>query len=116
MLPCFDSCHISAFKKLIEVGEFLCSHFNIEDEREKATFSVLLLVIVPSYIQLFVTPWSVACQAPLSMEFSGQEYWSGPPLPTPGDLPNPRIEAMFLVSSALAGGFFITEPPGTPTY
>ena len=94
----------------------MCSHFNIEDEREKATFSALLLVIVPSHIQLFVTLWSVARQAPLPMEFCRQEYWSGLPLPTPGDLPNLRIEAMFLVSSALAGGFFITEAPGKPTY
>ena len=41
---------------------------------------------------LFPTPWTVACQAPLSMEFSRQEYWSGLPFPSPGDLPNPGIE------------------------
>ena len=41
---------------------------------------------------LFVTPWTVACQAPLSMGFSRQEYWSGWPFPSPGDLPNPGIE------------------------
>ena len=46
----------------------------------------------PSGVQLFVTPWTVACQAPLSMGFSSQEYWSGLPFPSPGDLPNPRIE------------------------
>ena len=40
----------------------------------------------------FVTPWTIACQAPLSMEFSSQEYWSGLPFPFPGDLPNPGIE------------------------
>ena len=39
------------------------------------------------------TPWTVACQAPLSMEFSKQEYWSGLPFPSPGDLPDPGIEA-----------------------
>ena len=39
-----------------------------------------------------MTPWTVGCQATLSMEFSGQEYWSGLPLPSPGDLPNPGIE------------------------
>ena len=60
-------------------------------------------------IQLFVTPWTVACQAPLSMGFSRQGYWNGLPFPSPGDLPNPEIEPM---SPALAGGFFITEPPG----
>ena len=48
-------------------------------------------------------------QAPLSMEFSRQEYWSGLPLPTPGDLPDPGIEH---TSPALAGGFFTTAPPG----
>ena len=43
-------------------------------------------------VQLFVTPWTVAHQAPLSTGFSGQEYWSGLPFPSPGDLPNPGIE------------------------
>ena len=45
-----------------------------------------------SHVQLFVTPWTVAYQAPPSMEFSRQEYWSGLPFPSPGDLPNPGIE------------------------
>ena len=58
------------------------------------------------------TPWIAARQARLSMEFSRQEYWSGEPLPPPGDLPDPGIELVFLVSPASAGGFFITEPPG----
>ena len=42
-----------------------------------------------SSVQLFVTPWTVACQASLSMEFSRQEHWSGLPFPSPGDLPDP---------------------------
>ena len=46
-----------------------------------------------SRVQLFATPWTVAHQAPPSMEFSRQEYWSGLPFPSPGDLPNPGIEA-----------------------
>ena len=50
-----------------------------------------------SHVQLFVTPWAVARQAPLSMGFSRQEYWSGLPFPAPGDLPDPGIE---LVSPA----------------
>ena len=58
----------------------------------------------------FATPWPVARQAPLSMRFPRQEYWSGLPLPSPGALPNPEIELVF----CLAGGFFITEPPGKP--
>ena len=64
-----------------------------------------------SCVRLFVTPWTVAYMAPLSMEFSRQEYWSGLPFPSPGDLPDPEIKP---ASPALAGGFFNTEPPGKP--
>ena len=53
-----------------------------------------------------------AHQVPLSMEFSRQEYWGGLPFPSPGYLPDPGIEPTSLASSALAGGFFTTEPPG----
>ena len=56
-------------------------------------------------LQLYLTLWTVACQAPLSMGFSRQ-YWSGLPFPSPGDLPNPGIEPASLISPALAGGFF----------
>ena len=59
----------------------------------------------------FATPWTVACQAPLSMGFPRQEYWSGLPFPSSGDLPNPAIGPTF---PALAGGFFTTDPPGKP--
>ena len=59
-----------------------------------------------SRVQLFATPWTVACQAPLSMEFSRQEYQSGLPFPPPGHLPDPGIEP---VSPALAGRFFTTS-------
>ena len=61
-----------------------------------------------SHVQLVVTPWTVACQAPLSMEFSRQEYWSGLPCPLPRDLPDPGVEPTSLMSSASAGGFFTT--------
>ena len=47
-----------------------------------------------SRVQLFETPWTVACQIPLSMEFPRQECWSGLPFPTPGDLPNPGIKPL----------------------
>ena len=53
-----------------------------------------------------VTPWTVFRQAPLSMGFSRQEYWSGLPCPPPGDLPDPGIEPASLKSSAFAGRFF----------
>ena len=59
-------------------------------------------------VQLFVTPWTVAQQAPLSMGFSRQEYWSGWPCPPPGDLPDPGIKPASLMSLSLAGGFFTT--------
>ena len=62
-----------------------------------------------SCVQLFVNLWTVAYQAPLSMGFSRQEYWSGLSGPPPGDRPNPGIELTSLMSSALAGGFFTTN-------
>ena len=62
-----------------------------------------------SHVWLYVTPWTVAHQAPLSMGFSRQEYWSGLPCPSPGDLPDPGIEHGSLMSPALAGGFFTTS-------
>ena len=65
---------------------------------------------VLSHVWLFVTPWAVAHKGPLSMEFSRQEYWSGLPFPSPGDLPDSGIKPM---SPALAGGFFT---PGNPIY
>ena len=60
-----------------------------------------------SRVQLFGTPWTIAHQAPPSMEFSRQEYWSELPFPSPGDLPDPGMEPASLGSPALAGGFFI---------
>ena len=59
-----------------------------------------------------VTPQTTAHQAPLSMEFSRQGHWNGLPFPSPGDLPDPRIQPKSLASPALAGRFFTTEPQG----
>ena len=70
-----------------------------------------------SHVWLFVTPWTVACQAPLTMEFSRPEYWSGELFPSPGHLPNPGIEPR---SPAIVGRFFTIlyhltiAPPGNP--
>ena len=61
-----------------------------------------------SRVQLFVTLWTIAHQAPLSVGFSRQEYWSGLPCP-PGDLPNPGMESASLMSPALAGMSFTTS-------
>ena len=57
----------------------------------------------------FATPWSVVCQAPLSVELFREEYWSGLPRPPPEDLPDPGVEPVFLMSPALVGGFFTTS-------
>ena len=67
-----------------------------------------------SHGQLFATPWTIAHQVPLSMEFSRHEYWSGLPFPPPGDLPEPGTEPVSLKSPALASGLFTTETPGKP--
>ena len=64
-----------------------------------------------SHVQLFATLWTVAYQASLSMGFSRQEYWSGLPFPSPGDLPDPGIEPR---SSALEADALTSEPPGKP--
>ena len=62
-----------------------------------------------------MTPWTVVRQAPLSVEFSRQEYWNGLPFPPPGDhLPYPGIEPSSPASPALAGRFFTTAPPEQP--
>ena len=63
-----------------------------------------------SHVWLFVTPWTVVPQAPRSMRFSRQEYWSGLPCPSPGDLRNQGIESASLISPALADRFLTTSP------
>ena len=63
----------------------------------------------PQSCPTLCNPWTVAHQAPLPMGFSWQEYWSGLPFPTPGDLPDPGIEPVSLVSPELTGGFFTTS-------
>ena len=65
-----------------------------------------------SCAQFFVAPWTVAHQAPLSMEFSRQKYWRGLSFPSPGNLPNPRIE---LQSPALQADSLLSGPPGKPS-
>ena len=74
---------------------------------------VVVVVQLLSCFRLFVTLWAIAHQAPLSMGFPRQEYWSGLLFPSPGDLPGPGIKP---VSPGLAGGFFTTEPPENPSF
>ena len=71
-------------------------------------------VCVLSHVRLFATPRTVAHQAPLSVGFSRQDYWSGLPVPSPGDLPYPGIEHASLMSPALAGWFFTTSATWEP--
>ena len=77
---------------------YACVHVSVY---ERVCVSML------SHVRLFTTPQTVAHQAPLSVGFSRQEYWSGLPCPPPGDLPDPGIKTLSLASPALAGGFFL---------
>ena len=71
----------------------------------------LSLSLVAKACPTLVTPWTIACQAPLSMGFSRQEYWSGLPFPSPGDFPDPRIQPG---SAALQAYYLPTELWGKP--
>ena len=68
----------------------------------------MVCVLVTQLCLILASSWAVACQTPLSMEFSRQEYWSGLPLPSPGDLPDPGIKPR---SSALQADSLLLEPP-----
>ena len=87
-------------------AEYIMRNAGLNDSQAEIKIACLL-----SHVHLFATPWTVACQAPLSTEFSRQEYWSGLPFPSQRDLPDSGIRP---VSPALAGGFFTTEPPEKP--
>ena len=66
------------------------------------------------HVRFFATQWAIDHQAPVNMGFSRQEYWSGLPFPSPGDLPDSGIEPKGPLIPALAGGFFTIEPPAKP--
>ena len=72
------------------------------------------MLVSAQSVCLSATPWNAVHQAPLSMEFSWQEYWSGLPFPSPGNTLDPGIKPTSPVSLALADRLFITEPPGKP--
>ena len=80
-------------------------------EKQMEVSSPLRALLLFSSFSYVATPWTVAHQAPLSMGFPRQEYWSGLPFSSPGDLPDPGIKP---ASPPLAGGFLTTEPPGKP--
>ena len=76
------------------VGDKFNPARKVYETRVRVCVCVCVCVCVQlfSHVQLFVTPWTVACWAPLSMGFSWQEYWSGFPFPSPGDLPDLEIK------------------------
>ena len=76
-----------------------------------SNYMLFVIVYSLSHIRPFYNPWTIAHQAPLTMGFPRQEYQSGLPFPSHGDLPNPGIKPE---SPALAGGFFTTELLGKP--
>ena len=87
---------------------FFCRFFFFDDGHSDLII-VLICEVTQSYLILCDPPWTGACQAPPSMEFSRQEYWSGLPFPSPGDLPNPGIEPR---SPALREDSLLYESPG----
>ena len=71
-------------------------------------------MLILGHVRLFVTPWTVAHKAPLSIEFSRQEYWSGLPFPPPGDLPDPGIKSLAPLYAALQADSLPTKPSRKP--
>ena len=93
-------------KKMSKNIRYIC------EDRYVRPFSVCMHECVLSHVLLFETPWTIACQALLSIGFFRQEYWSGLPFPPSGDLPNPGIQHASLATLALASRLSTTEPPG----
>ena len=121
--------HFYSFPKWIKFPKLLLSTFLPNQEKCISSGIKKILIILPrpfksAYVtirvfmlslyslQLFATPRTVAHQALLSMGVSRQEYWTGLPCPSPGNLPNPGIEPASLTSSVLADRFFTTRAPG----
>ena len=95
---------------------FLKVHYelmHIHSRKSGKLRKVKVKVLVTQSCLTLVTAWTVAHQDPVSMGFSRQEYWSGLPFPSPGDLPNPGIE---LGSPAFQADTLTSEPPGKPHY
>ena len=100
MTPYGGTSHISHLTSKVTLGV------------ETSDVTCYSVVLVAKSCPALLDPMDCSRQAPLSMGFPRQEYWSGLPFPSPGDLPNPGIKPMTL---ALAGGFFTTGPSGKPT-
>ena len=102
--------HVGSLSDNLGLKPIVSTYYNMTlDHRSYLTSNPLLLLFSRSVVSNSpATAQTVALQAPLSMEFSRQEYWSGFPFPSPGDLPDPKTE---LASLALAGEFFTAGPP-----
>ena len=96
------------------IGRWILYHWATWETHRDVCMRVCVLSRF-SRVWLFVTLWTVACQAPLSKRLSRQEYWSRLPCPPPGDIPNPGIKPLSLMSPALADEFFTIRAPGKPT-
>ena len=90
----------------------MCVRGRWEEIGREMAFGEKVKVKLLSCVQLFATPWTVAYQAPQSMEFSRQKYWSELPFPSPGDIPNPGLEHG---SAALQADTLPSEPHITNT-
>ena len=99
-LPMFITLLSNFFYKLLYLYAFVHSYIY---------FYTACVLSCFSHVRLLVNLWPVACHAVLSVGFSRQEYWSGFPCPSPGDLPNAGIKPTSLMSLALAGGSFTTS-------
>ena len=93
----------------VQGPQSLAPSLHLREPRIQSVSSGCVKVKLLSRVRLFATPWTVACQTPPSMGFSRQECWSGLPLPSPGDLPDPGIR---LGSPALQADALTSEPPG----
>ena len=98
----------SALSKLLDLSG--PQFFHLKNGGDRYDFTLRCF----SCVQLFVTLWTIACKGPLFMGFSRQEYWSGLPCPSPGDLPSPGIKPMSPASPALQVDSSPTEPHGKP--
>ena len=119
VIPCNG---ISSTLKRKEIPTFVMIWVKLRDillneisQSQRDRYCMIPFILVLSHfsrVRVFVTPWTVAHQVPLSLGFPRQEYWSGLPCSAPRDLPNPGIEPASLVSPALHADSLPTEPPG----
>ena len=99
--PSWPPSHLPPWKKI----------FHANRDQKKAGVAILIVVLIYISLIIIMTPWIVAHQAPPSMGFSRQEYWTGLPFPSPGDLPSPGIEPR---SPTLQADALLPEPQGEP--